>query len=115
MRYSYVKDRPTTMQKFAEVALAAAFITELAKNLDPAELELSVRKNAAPERDTRACHLQDYADANQLMLDAFGKVFPDTVEDEEVDLDITAEPFALELYNNAWRIASRTLQSVYQG
>ena len=112
MRLDYVKSHPTTARKGAVVALAAEFTLELTRTLDPAELELSVLKNSLPTRAPGVSHLQDYADANQLMLNAFEAVFPaDAIVDGEPDLTDRA---VSDLLADAWALADILLAAAFK-
>ena len=107
MRLEYVKAR-AHMHHHAVVELTGRFLAGLAHTLESAELELSVLKQATAEKGIS--HLHDYTDANEVMLQAMSKVFPDT-EDEDIDIQ---DPFISALITRAWSLAARTLELVYE-
>lgn len=111
MHFDYVKSHPTIATKGAVVALSAAFILELTRTLDTAELELSVLKNSLPSHQPGVCHLADYTDSNQCMLNAFEVVFPGAWGDEEADI---TDMFVSDLFNDAWKLAAGWLDEAFK-
>ena len=109
MRLEYVRQRPGSHHhRQAEAMLTANFLERIAHYFDAAELELAaVRQRTA---EPGVSHLHDFYDANQLMLDAMEKTFPELPEDDWYD---GSDVFVGSLMDKAWSNVAKTLESIY--
>lgn len=97
MNLDRVMERPRLRGR-AVVELMSAYLGQLLKYLTAEELELALLRNSL--ENSKVCHLHDYADINQLMINAWDFVFEASANDNWETLDIQNDDH-LKLINEA--------------
>lgn len=99
-----VKQHPARDRACAVVLVTAEFLSGLARALTATELELATLKQRLANKGI--CHLHDYVDANEVMLEAVARSF----DTDKVDLE---DDFTAKLINDVWVEALDTLSRIY--
>lgn len=110
MNIDQLMDRPRLRPR-AVAELTAAYTQQLLKCLTPEELELALLRNSISMSNT--CHLHDYCDPNQLLIDAWDKVFEAPEEEQGLgeSLDLQ-DSFHVSLLQDTQGFAHKLLTEV---